>query len=327
MSGTGKSKPISPFRPSVKRIFLAREMGVTIPLLFLVLLIGLRNPAFFSLDNLINVLRSTSFTFIVGIGMTMLLVSAGLDLSIGSVFALGGCAAGYALTRGFPIPLAIVFGLLVGFMVGFVNGGIVVWVKIPTFITTLGMLYMARGLVLVTTGGVPIYPLPAGFRALGQEGVAGLPYIIWIALALGVAADFVLRQTTYGRAVYAIGGNEETARLSGIRVSRVKLSLYMITSVLATLAGTLQSARLGSAQPNMGQGFELEVIAAVIIGGTSLFGGAGTIGGTFLGALFLTVLKNGMSMVHIRPDWQQIIIGAIIIIAAGVDQWRRRLHR
>lgn len=327
MTGRRRAEPANTHSQSILRLFRMREMGVMIPLLVLAVLIGLLNPTFFHLDNLVNILRSTSFAFIVGIGMTMVLISAGLDLSIGSVFALGGCATGYALVWGLPLPFAILFGMLAGMLIGLINGLIIVRIRIPTFITTLGMLYMARGLVLVTTQGVPIYPLPDGFLAIGQESIAGLPYVVWIAFVLGIAADFMLRQMTYGRAIYAIGGNEETARLSGIRVNPIKLSLYVTVGMLAAFAGILQSARLGSGQPNLGQGFELEVIAAVIIGGTSLFGGAGTILGTFLGALFLTVLKNGMSMVHIRPDWQQIVIGLIIVIAAGIDQWRRKMHR
>lgn len=308
-------------------ILSIREIGVLIPLVLMAIAIGCMNGAFFSFENIINVLRSTSFTFIVGVGMTIVLISAGLDLSIGSVFALGGMAAGFALHAGIPVPLAILLGILVGVLIGAVNGAIVVWAGIPPFITTLGMLYMARGLVLITTRGIPIYPLPENFNAIGQESLFGVPYIIIIAAVIGIAADFILKRTTYGRAVYAIGGNEETARLSGIRINPIKFSFYVIVGALATFTGLLQAARLGSAQPNVGQGFELEVIASVIIGGTSLFGGAGSILGTFLGALFMTVLKNGMSLVRVSPYWQQFVIGAIIILAVGIDQYRRRKNR
>lgn len=295
-----------------------------VPLVILALMVGCVNPAFFGFENLINILRATSFTFIIGIGMTMVLVAAGLDLSVGSVMALGGCVGGFALGAGLPVPVAILAGVLAGAVIGALNGAIVVWLRIPPFVTTLGMFYMARGLVMGSTRGVPIYPLPPSFNAIGQTSVAGIPSIVFVAAVLGVVADFVLKRTTYGRAIYAIGGNEETARLSGLPVRGVKLSLYGITAALAAFTGLLQSARLGSVQPNIGQGVELEVIAAVIIGGTSLFGGAGTILGTFVGALFMGVLANGMSLVRVSPYWQQLVTGALIIVAVAVDQYRRR---
>lgn len=322
----GKRKG-APLRQTIFDLMSVRETGVVIPLIAMTIAIGSVNPTFLTFENLVNVLRSTSFTFIVGIGMTIVLVSAGLDLSIGSVFALGGIAAGFALAHGVPVPLSVLLGILAGALIGVANGAIVVKLGIPPFITTLGMLYMARGLVLVWTRGVPIYPLPKSFNAIGQDSLCGIPYVVIIALALGLAGSFLLKRTTYGRAVYAIGGNEETARLSGIRVDRLKFSFYAIVGALATFAGTLQAARLGTASPGVGQGFELEVIASVIIGGTSLFGGAGTIADTFLGALFMTVLKNGMSLVRVSPYWQQLVIGAIIILAVGVDQYRRRKNR
>jgi ribose/xylose/arabinose/galactoside ABC-type transport system permease subunit len=311
----------------LQRISLMREIGVLIPLVLLIITFGVLNNAFVSGENIINILRSTSFTFIVGIGMTIVLISAGLDLSVGSQLALGAVTTAALLHHGVPIVIGIFAGLAVGLLIGLINGAIIVKLRIPPFITTLGMLYMARGVVLITTHGVPIYPLPESFNSIGQEGIWQIPYIVILAVVFGLAGDFVLRRTVYGRTVYAIGGNEETARLSGIKVDGIKLSVYMLVGALATLTGLLQAARLGSGQPSMGNGFELEVIAAVIIGGTSLFGGAGTILGTFLGALFMVVLKNGMSLVHVSAYWQQLVTGAIIIVAVGIDQYRRRQFR
>ncbi len=309
---------------TVKKILRMREMGVLIPLVILSVVVGCINPVFFTFENFINVLRTTSFLFITGIGMTIVLISAGLDLSVGSVMALGSYVTALALTNGVPVPIAILIGIAAGMVIGLINGSIVVRLSIPPFIATLGMFYMAKGLVLILSKGVPIYPLPDAFNAIGQGSLVGIPYIVLIAYCLGFVADFVLKRTTFGRAVYAIGGNEETARLAGIRVDGLKTSFYVIVGALAAFTGLLQAARLGSAQPSIGAQFELRVIAAVIIGGTSLFGGAGTILGTFLGALFMTVLTNSMSLMRVSPYWQQLVIGAIIILAVALDQYKRK---
>jgi ribose transport system permease protein len=184
-------------------------------------------------------------------------------------------------------------------------------------------MYMARGLVLVVTRGTPIYPLPEGFGDLGMKSYAGIPLVVLIALGLSMLAAWTLKNTIFGRQVYAIGGNEETARFSGINVARVKSSVYVIVTALAALSGVLMSARLGSAQPSIGDGYEMQVITAVIIGGTSLSGGSGTILGTVLGALFMSVLANGMNLVGVSVYWQKFVMGTIIVIAVGVDRYRR----
>jgi len=308
----------------IRKVIHSRESGVLIPLVLLSVVIGSINPSFCSFENLINVLRATSFLFITGIGMTIILISAGLDLSVGSTLALGSYVTAMALERGLPVWASVLVGIVLGVLLGFINGTIVVRMHIPPFIATLGMFYMAKGLVLIVSKGVPIYPLPESFNRIGQGAVLGIPYVVLIAYALGFAADFMLRHTTFGRIVYAIGGNEETARLSGINVGLNKVVFYMIVGGLATFTGLLQAARLGSAQPSIGDQFELRVIAAVIIGGTSLFGGAGSIPGTLLGALFMTVLTNGMSLMRVSPYWQQLVIGVIIIAAVALDQYRRR---
>lgn len=308
----------------LRALLHSRESGILIPLILLSVVIGIINPSFCSFENFINVLRSTSFLFITGIGMTIILISAGLDLSVGSTLALGSYVTAMALNSGLPISVSILVGISIGVLVGLINGTIIVRMHIPPFIATLGMFYMAKGLVLIVSKGVPIYPLPEGFNRIGQESLMGIPIVVLIAYVLGFVADYVLRHTVFGRIVYAIGGNEETARLSGINVSRYKIAFYMIVGGLATFTGLLQAARLGSAQPGIGDQFELRVIAAVIIGGTSLFGGAGSIPGTLLGALFMTVLTNGMSLMRVSPYWQQLVIGIIIIAAVAIDQYRRR---
>ncbi|MBN2376325.1 MAG: ABC transporter permease [Sedimentisphaerales bacterium] len=312
------------YKKKVLIVLQMPEVGVLIPLVVLSIVIGIINSAFYSFENLINVLRSTSFIFITAIGMTIVLVSAGLDLSVGSVMALGSYVTALALTNDIPMPLCIVIGIATGMLIGIINGLVVVRLNIPPFIATLGMFYMAKGMVLIASKGIPIYPLPDSFNVIGQGSFFNIPYIVIIALFLGVLADFILKKTTFGRNVYAIGGNAETARLSGISVDKLKLSFYVIVGGLAAFTGLLLASRMGSAQPSIGQQFELKVIAAVIIGGTSLFGGKGTIMGTFLGALFMTVLTNGMSLMRVSPYWQQLIIGAIIILAVAMDQYKRR---
>lgn len=308
----------------IKSIFQAREAGMIAFLFTLVLIIGLVNPVFLQVDNMMNIFRSTSFIFIIGIAMTFVLISAGLDLSIAPVFALGGIIASLAVVNGIPSFFCILLGIAVGLVVGLANGILIVKFKIPALIVTLGMMYMIRGVVLVITQGLSIFPLTPEFAALGQGSFLGVPYVIWIAVILAIIAHYVLTQTAYGREVLAVGGNEETSRLAGINTGRVKMSVYVLCSMAAAFSGTIMAARLNSGQPSVGTGYELIVIAAVIIGGTSLFGGAGSILGTASGALLTTVITNGMVAMKISPYWQNLVVGAIIILAVGVDQFRRR---
>ncbi|AOQ23490.1 Ribose import permease protein RbsC [Moorella thermoacetica] len=302
----------------------AQESGLVIPLVFLILLIGFINPAFYSYENIINIFRNTAFTFIVAVAMTFVLIAAGLDLSVGSVIALGGVVTGIALKAGIPVPVAMILGLLLGVAIGLINGFIIVKFGIPSLIVTLGMLYMARGAVLVLTQGAPVYPLPKAFNVIGQGDLAGIPYVVLIAAVIGIIGHLVLTRTTYGRAVYAVGGNAETARLSGININRINLSVYVLTGVASALTGMLMAGRLASAQANAGAGWELQVIAAVIIGGTSMFGGSGSILGSLLGAFFMNVIATGMILMRISAYWQDLVIGAIIVLAVGIDQYRRR---
>lgn len=302
----------------------AQETGLVIPLVLLILLIGFINPAFYSYENIINIFRNTAFTFIVAVAMTFVLIAAGLDLSVGSVIALGGVVTGLALKAGIPVPIAMLLGILLGIGIGLINGTIIIKFGIPPLIVTLGMLYMARGAVLVLTQGAPVYPLPKAFNAIGQGDLAGIPNVILIAAVIGIVAHIILTRTTYGRAVYAVGGNSETARLSGINVNKINLSVYVLTGAASTLTGMLMAGRLASAQANAGAGWELQVIAAVIIGGTSMFGGSGSILGTLLGAFFMNVVATGMILMRISAYWQDLVIGAIIVLAVGIDQYRRR---
>lgn len=300
-----------------------KTSGMFIFFLVLVIGVGILNPAFWNFMNVVNMLRSISFLTISALGMTLVLIGGGLDLSVGSVIGLGGMVSGILLQSGAAVPLAIVLGLTTGAGVGLFNGLVITGAKIPPLIVTLGSLYMARGVVLVMTKGRPVYPFPDSFNALGTGSAFGIPYSVYIMVILALFFHLVLSKTVYGRCIYAIGGNEETARNSGIAVDKVKVISYVTVGFLAALTGILMSARMNSAVPNSGEGWELRVIASVIIGGTSMFGGIGTIGGTLIGASIMSVLSTAMIMLRISAYWQNIVVGAIIILAVGVDQYRR----
>lgn len=300
------------------------ELGILIPFIILVIVISFFNPVFLGFRNIVNVLRSISFTAIVAIGMTFVLISGGLDLSVGSIIGLGGVITGGCLINGIPIIISILAGLFIGLIIGFINGFIITRFKIPPLIVSLGMLYIARGIIYIITRGRPFYPLPDGFKVIGQGYFFKIPYSIFIMIIIAIIAHFVLNRTTFGRSVYAIGGNEETAHTSGINISKIKLLIYSLSGLLSSLTGILMTARLSSAQPNAGTGWELTVIASVIIGGTSMFGGVGSIFGTMIGVAIMSVLKNGMVLMRISVYWQNVVVGMIIILAVGIDEYRRR---
>lgn len=303
-----------------------KESGIILPTIILVIVVQIINPVFLSFSNIMNVLRSTGFTMITAIGMTFVLISAGLDLCVGSVLALGGVSAAMAVLAGVPIPIAVLIGLLVGAAIGLFNGYIIVKFEIPPLIMTLGMYYMARGIVYIITKGVPVYPLPEAFNNIEQTELFGIPVIVITAILLAIVGHIVLTRTTYGRAVYAIGGNPEAAELSGIDIQKIRMSVYVISATLATLTGIFMAGRLSSAQAGAGMGFELTVIAAVIIGGTSTFGGAGTILGSVVGALFMSILANSMTLIKVSVYWQRLVIGAILVLAVIIDQRKRKMQ-
>lgn len=311
----------------MKKIFKTKEIGIIFILIVLSICIQIKNPIFLTFSNIIDVCRNTSYTLIIAVGMTFVLIAKGLDLSVGSLMALGGLVSALAMFHGVPIFLAVLLGLLVGAAFGLVNAVCIVKFHIPAMIASLGTMYMARGLVLVMTKGSPVYPLPEAFGAFGRGYLFNIPYVVLIAAVLSVIAHLVLTRTTYGRKVYAIGGNPETAKFAGINVALVTASCYLISGVLASLSGILTAARMGSGQPGIGDGTEMTVITAVIIGGTSLNGGAGTILGTVLGALLMNVLSSGMNLVGISAYWQQFVMGLIIIVAVGADMYQRSKRR
>lgn len=310
-------------RNILKNLWNMKESGIIIPTIIFIIFIQIINPVFLSFANVFNILRATGFTLITSIGMTFVLIAGGLDLSVGSVLAVGGIIAGLSMQAGMSIPVAILLGAISGLILGFLNGIVVVKFRIPPLIMTLGMLYMARGLVYILTKGVPIYPLGAPFQAIEQKEFLGIPTIVVISLALSVAAHVILTRTTFGREIYAIGGNKEAARLSGINIGRINILVYTITGFLAAITGVLMASRLGSAQPGAGNGYELTVIAAVIIGGTSTYGGAGTMLGTAIGAIFMNILSNSMTLMKVSVYWQNLVVGMILVLAVILDQYKR----
>lgn len=309
----------------VKSIFSVKEVGILIPLILICLITALINPAFASTANVVNLMRSISITVIGAVGMTFVLIGGGLDLSVGSVLALGGMVTGFCMAvMGWPIPVAILLGLLATVVAGTINGFIIAKFSMPPLIVTLGMMNIARGVVNVMSRGRPYSGFPDAFNNIAQRDVLGIPFSVYIAFVIIVAGHFVLRYTVFGRSITAIGGNEETARVSGINISFFKIMSYVMVSIAAGVAGILMASRLSTAQANAGTGWEMTVIASVVIGGTSMYGGSGSVIGTVIGVAIMEVLTVSMTMLRIDAYWQRIAVGLIIVLAVGIDTYRRK---
>ncbi|HKS14352.1 MAG TPA: ABC transporter permease [Pseudomonas sp.] len=285
---------------------------------------SLANDNFLTASNLSNVLRQVSIIAIIAVGMTCAILTGGIDLSVGPVMALSGTLTAGLMVAGFPMELAMLAGLAVGALFGAGNGVFVAYARMPPIIVTLATMGIARGLALLYTGGYPISGLPQEFAFLGRGEVLGLQVPILVMAVMYVLAYILLHKTPLGRYIYAIGGNEEAARLSGVRVSRYKLLVYTLSGLTAAVAGIVLSSRLMSGQPNAGVGFELDAIAAVVLGGTAIAGGRGAIVGTLVGAMMLGVLNNGLNLMGISPYIQNIIKGAIILLAIYISRSRDR---
>jgi ribose transport system permease protein len=312
------------------RLFAAREMGILLVLIVMCLVLSFTTEGFAQVENLLLVARQFSMFATMGVGMTMVIVTGGIDLSVGSVLALAGCAAAKCMLWLGPYAggeIAAVAGILAGLGAGLVcgvaSGLIVAAVRIPPFIVTLGMMSITRGLVYVITRGWPITGLPPAFFFLGQGRLWIVPVpVVSMFIVAAVGAVFLSR-TRVGRSIYAVGGNEEASRLSGINVGYVKFFVYSTCGLLAGLAGVTTASHLSSAQPSSGLTNELDVIAAVIVGGTSLMGGSGTVLGTLIGAALMGVLRNGLVLLGVSANWQLIPIGIVIVVAVIFDQFRQ----
>lgn len=295
--------------------------GILLSLICICIILSVTTPNFFSAQNLLIVLRQVSINGILAIGVTFVIIAGGIDLSLGSVIALTGVvAASFAHPETFPLIVPLLLALLTGVIVGTVNGLTITLGKVAPFIVTLGMMTIARGLALVFSNGRPVTNLSPSFNFIGGGDLLGIPVpILLFALIIGVAI-IILNKTRLGRYIYAVGGNETAARASGIRVNRVKLFAYIICSTLAALAGIVLASRITTGQPNAGIAYELDAIAAVVIGGTSLLGGKGSITGTVIGVLIIGVINNGLDLLNVSSYYQQIIKGIIIIGAALLDR-------
>ncbi|MDX5475025.1 MAG: ribose ABC transporter permease [Bacillaceae bacterium] len=298
-------------------------------IIFLVLLIiaSFVSDAFFTVTNLLNVLRQVSIVAIIAVGMTLVIITAGIDLSVGSVLAFTGAVAAGVITAGLPVPLAIIICLLVGLVMGSINGLIVAKGKVPAFIATLAVMVIARGFTLVYTQGNPIVITDAGYRFIGSGRILGIPFPVILMLAIFAIMYWVLKHTTFGRNIYAVGGNEEAARLAGINVDRVKIGVYALTGFFASVSALIYTSRLMSAQPNAGSMMELDAIAAVIIGGTRLTGGKGGVTGTLIGALIMGVLDNVLNLANVSPFYQDIAKGLVILAAVLIDSKLAKLQK
>ncbi len=284
------------------------------------------SPDFLSADNLFNIGSQTAVVAVIAIGMTLVIITAGIDLSVGSVAALSGVmGVTLMVSFGLPVPLGILGGILVGAIAGLVNGLLVAFAGLNPFIATLGMLSVARGLTYISTGAVAVFGAPDSFRLLGQGVLGPIPIPILVIVVVTIAGYVVLSRTRLGRYAYAMGSNLEAARLSGIPIKRYLTSVYVIAGALAGLGGMIAASRVNSGQPNYGLGLELDVIAAAVIGGASLFGGQGTVVGTLIGAFLIALIRNGAVLLNVDVFYQSVIIGVVIWIAVFWDQYRRRI--
>ncbi|MGM9950268.1 MAG: ribose ABC transporter permease [Lysinibacillus sp.] len=301
---------------------LVTKLGPLIGLILLVIVITLLNPSFLSINNLFNVLRQVSISALIAFGMTFVILTGGIDLSVGSTLALTGAVAASLLASGTDPIIAMGAALMLGLVLGAVNGVIITKGKVAPFIATLATMTIYRGLTLVYTEGRPISGLgdSMAFQLFGKGYFFGIPVPVVTMILTFAVLYFILHKTTFGRRVYAVGGNEEASRLSGISPDRVKIAVYAITGLLAAMSALILTSRLNSAQPTAGESYELDAIAAVVLGGTSLTGGKGWIFGTLVGALIIGVLNNGMNLIGVSSFFQQVVKGIVILLAVLIDR-------
>ncbi|AIW15939.1 ribose ABC transporter permease [Vibrio tubiashii] len=323
MSTNTMSKPTE---TNSKKLFSKEwliEQKSLIALLFLIVVVSFLNPNFFTVDNILNILRQTSVNAIIAVGMTLVILTAGIDLSVGSVLALCGAFAASLIAMEVPVLIAVPTALFAGAALGAISGIIIAKGKVQAFIATLVTMTLLRGVTMVYTDGRPISTgftdTADAFAWFGTGYALGIPVPVWLMVIVFAAAWYLLNHTRFGRYVYALGGNESATRLSGINVDRVKIGVYAICGLLAALAGIIVTSRLSSAQPTAGMGYELDAIAAVVLGGTSLMGGKGRIMGTLIGALIIGFLNNALNLLDVSSYYQMIAKAVVILLAVLVD--------
>lgn len=305
----------------------ARLTQKLLPFLSLIVLfvaLSIASPYFLTANNLASVARQTAVFNTMALGMTIVIISGGIDLSVGSILGLSGLIGTMALERGYPIGLGVAIGVAAGTLCGLFNGAMVTRLRIPPFVVTLGTLGIYRGLALIFSNGLPVHRIPAAFSFLGEGNLAGVPFVVWMLVLCAVAVHVVLEHTRLGRYAFAIGSNRIASIYAGIPVGFHVTSVYAIGGALTGLAGMIEASRLMTGQPTAGQGYELQAIAAVVIGGGSLNGGEGSVVGTLIGAFIMGLLSNGADLLNISNYWQQVIIGSVIILAVTLDEVRKR---
>lgn len=296
-----------------------RQFGTLLGLIVLVVVMWILSPHFLTVSNILNIAQQTSINAIIAVGMTFVIISAGIDLSVGSILAFSGVVLAGVLRAGLPFPVAIIIGLGAGLGCGLINGLLISYGRLPPFISTLGMMSVARGAALLFTKGRPVSGFSAPFRFIANGEVLHIPFPVIVMLAVYTVAHFMLNHTKLGRYTYAIGGNENAALLSGVHIKLYKTMVYGLCGMMSGLAAVVLTARLNSAQPIAGMMYELDAIAATVIGGTSLMGGEGAVAGTLIGAFIMGVLRNGLNLLGVSSFIQQIVIGSVIIMAVLVD--------
>lgn len=305
------------------RLIAIKSWGLVIALVVIGAVLSFAKPNFLTVPNLVNVIRQISINGILAVGVTFVLLTGGVDLSLGSLVALTGVAAASLGHPQYPVVVPLTLGVLTGAACGAVNGIVVTWGRVAPFIVTLGMMTIARGLALVVSGGRPVSNLSPAFTRLGGD-LVGMPIPVIVLAVVAVVSYLCLNNLRLGRHLYAVGGNEKAARASGIKVGVVKMFAYTVCGALAGVAGVVLAARITTGQPNAGVGYELDAIAAVVIGGTSLSGGVGGVGGTILGALLMGVINNGLDLLNVSSYYQAIVKGIIIVGAVWLDRNRQK---
>ena len=314
----------TPDRPLIRHPLLRQYGGIVIALIILCTVFTIANSRFLSLANFMNIFQQVAVVAIAAFGMTWVILLGEIDLSVGSIIAVAGMVGAQSLALGTGFPAALLITIIAGAILGAVNGLLTARLLLPSFIVTVATMSIYRGLVSLPTGGAPLMISDPNWQAIGASHFLGVPLIIWILLVLFLANHIALSMTVFGRETYLTGGNREAALYSGIRVNRIKIIIFTLSGVMSAIAGILLSSRLDSAQTNAGLSYELDAIAAAVLGGTSLSGGVGTMPGTLIGALIIGVLNNGMNMLSVPYFYQLIVKGVVIIIAVWLDVRAKR---
>ena len=297
------------------------KFGIVIILILLIALFSILNSKFIGIDNIVNILRQVAITGIIAVGMTMVLVTGGIDLSVGSVAGMGTVFCAMMLLGGMPWPIALLICVIGGFIIGVANAFLINRLSIPPLIATLGMCTSLRGVCYLVTAGKPVFGFPGDILFLGKGSVLGVPWPVIIMVIVFILGILFLQKTRYGTYIYGIGGNEEACRLSGINTQRMKYLCYGVCSALSALAGVVLLARVNSGQPKTGDGYEMDVITACVLGGVSISGGEGKLSFVTFGVLIMGVLSNGLIMINVSDYWQQVIRGAVLVAAVAFDRF------